>query len=58
LNFPEEEDSTAAVNARALLALTKNGSPVNPVYTRAYLLKDVVTPSNMPTAIVAPIAMG
>jgi hypothetical protein len=48
----------AALSALALLALGKNGSPVKPVYTRAYLLKAVVTLSNHPTAMVVPMVSG
>jgi len=48
----------AAVRARALLALTKKGSPVKPVYTSAYLLKDIVTFSKYATAMLEAIITG
>jgi len=36
------EAFTAAVKAAALLALGKNGSPVNPRYVKAYVLSELV----------------
>jgi len=42
--------STLAVKAFARRALGMKASPVNPEYTRAYLLNAMVTPSRYPTA--------
>jgi hypothetical protein len=58
LYFPSDAPSTATVKACARLAATKKASPVNPTYTRAYLLSAVVALSSMPTAMLAPMMRG
>lgn len=55
LYLANDELSTAPVNARALRALGKKGSPVRPVYTSAYVLNAFVTVSKYPTAMAAPM---